>query len=99
MTRPMGSDDGHFPRGDARPASDVMSINLLLENDTDPVVWRGPIIAGTVKQFWTDVIWGDVDYHVRGHASGNGRRAADGVPVPAGGRHHHRGHPRRSWWA
>lgn len=41
---------------------DVMSINLLLENDTDPVVWRGPIIAGTVKQFWTDVIWGDVDY-------------------------------------
>jgi len=40
----------------------VMSINLLLENDTDPVVWRGPVIAGTVKQFWTDVIWGDVDY-------------------------------------
>lgn len=41
---------------------DVMSINLLLENDTDPVVWRGPIIAGTVKQFWTDVIWSDVDF-------------------------------------
>ena len=40
----------------------VMSINLLLENDSDPVVWRGPIIAGTVKQFWTDVVWGDVDY-------------------------------------
>lgn len=40
---------------------DVMSINLLLENDTDPVVWRGPVIAGTVKQFWTDVIWEDVD--------------------------------------
>ena len=40
----------------------VMSINLLLENDTDPVVWRGPIIAGTVKQFWTDVIWKDVDF-------------------------------------
>ena len=41
---------------------DIMSVNLLLENDTDPVVWRGPIIAGTVKQFWTDVVWGDVDY-------------------------------------
>jgi Mrp family chromosome partitioning ATPase len=41
---------------------DIMSINLLLENDTDPVVWRGPIIAGTVKQFYTDVIWKDVDY-------------------------------------
>lgn len=40
----------------------VMSINLLLNHDTDPVVWRGPIIAGTVTQFWTDVIWGDVDY-------------------------------------
>lgn len=40
---------------------DVMSINLLLENDTDPVVWRGPVIGGTVKQFWTDVIW-DTEY-------------------------------------
>lgn len=41
---------------------ELMSVNLLLENDTDPVVWRGPIIAGTVRQFWTEVIWGDVDY-------------------------------------
>lgn len=40
----------------------VMSINLLLENDSDPVVWRGPVIAGVIKQFWSDVIWGDVDY-------------------------------------
>ena len=40
----------------------MMSINLLLENDTKPVIWRGPIIANTVKQFWTDVIWEDVDY-------------------------------------
>ena len=40
----------------------MMSVNLLLENDTDPVVWRGSLISGTVKQFWTDVIWGDVDY-------------------------------------
>ena len=40
----------------------VMSINLLLENTTEPVVWRGPVIAGAVKQFWTDVIWEDVDY-------------------------------------
>ena len=41
---------------------DIMSVNLLLENDTDPVVWRGPVIAGTVKQFWTDTIWHDIDY-------------------------------------
>ena len=40
----------------------MMSVNLLLQNETDPVVWRGPVIAGTVKQFWTDIIWGDVDY-------------------------------------
>jgi Mrp family chromosome partitioning ATPase len=39
-----------------------MSINLLLVNAEDPVVWRGPIIAGTVKQFWTDVLWGELDY-------------------------------------
>ena len=39
-----------------------MSINLLLDNASDPVLWRGPIIAGAVKQFWTDVIWNDVDY-------------------------------------
>ena len=40
----------------------VMSINLLLEDDTEPVVWRGPVIAGAVTQFWTDVLWQDVDY-------------------------------------
>lgn len=39
----------------------VMSVNLLLPNETDPVVWRGPVIAGCVKQFWTDVIWGPTD--------------------------------------
>ncbi len=44
-----------------RGGTKIMSINLLLENDTDPVVWRGPVIGGTVKQFWTDVIWEDVD--------------------------------------
>ena len=41
---------------------EVMSINLLLPNETDPVVWRGPVVAGAVKQFWSDVCWGDVDY-------------------------------------
>ena len=40
----------------------VMSMNLLTENDTDPVIWRGPVIAGAVTQFWTDVLWGDLDY-------------------------------------
>ena len=41
---------------------DIMSINLMLEDETRPVIWRGPVIAGTVKQFWTDTIWNDIDY-------------------------------------
>lgn len=40
----------------------IMSINLLLEKENQPVIWRGPMIGGAVKQFWTDVIWGDVDF-------------------------------------
>ncbi len=40
----------------------VISLNLLLENKTDPVVWRGPVVAGVIKQFWTDVLWSNVDY-------------------------------------
>ena len=59
--RPSADEDGIFACETAGGIK-VMSINLLLENETDPVVWRGPILAGTVKQFWTDVIWGDVDY-------------------------------------
>ena len=55
-------DDGALLPPKTEGGIKVMSINLLLENETDPVVWRGPIIAGTVKQFWTDVTWGDVDY-------------------------------------
>ena len=41
---------------------DIMSVNLLMDEETQPVVWRGPVIAGVVKQFWTDVIWNDIDY-------------------------------------
>lgn len=40
----------------------IISLNLLIDNDTDPVVWRGPVLAGIVKQFWTDVIWDNVDF-------------------------------------
>lgn len=40
----------------------IMSLNLLMPNEDDPVIWRGPILAGTVKQFWTDVAWGEIDY-------------------------------------
>ena len=59
-SRAMANEEGLLPVKSAG-GMDIMSINLLLNNDTDPVVWRGPVIAGTVKQFWTEVIWEDVD--------------------------------------
>ncbi len=57
----MGTETGIIPCK-SKTGIEIMSVNLLLENDTDPVVWRGPVIAGAVKQFWTDVIWNDVDF-------------------------------------
>ena len=57
-----GNETTIFPIPSKKLGIDIMSINLLLENDTDPVVWRGPVIGGTVKQFWTDVLWDNVDY-------------------------------------
>ncbi len=59
--RAMADENGMYPR-ESKTGVKVMSINLLLEEETAPVVWRGPVIAGAVKQFWTDVVWGDVDY-------------------------------------
>lgn len=56
----MGDDVGLQPVK-TRTGISVMSLNLLTDNETDPVIWRGPLISGVVKQFWTDVIWGDVD--------------------------------------
>ncbi|MGN0491929.1 P-loop NTPase [Ruminococcus sp.] len=57
----LGSEDGILP-AETKCGTKIMSINLLLEHEGDPVIWRGPIIAGAVKQFWTDVKWGTVDY-------------------------------------
>lgn len=57
----MGNANTIFPVK-TKTGIDVMSINLLLENETDPVLWRGPVIAGTVQQFWSDVLWEDIDY-------------------------------------
>lgn len=59
--RAKGTNEGILPAV-SRDGIKIMSVNLLLENPGDPVIWRGPIIAGVVKQFWTDVIWGDIDY-------------------------------------
>ena len=59
--RAMADAQGCWPI-QSRMGIDVMSINLLVENEEDPVVWRGPVIAGAVKQFWTDVVWKDVDF-------------------------------------
>lgn len=59
--RALSSETGLFPV-ETKTGIKVMSINLLLPEETNPVVWRGPVIAGAIKQFWTDVVWGDVDY-------------------------------------
>lgn len=57
----LSSGDGLIPLK-TKTGIEMISVNLLLEDETRPVVWRGPVIAGTVKQFWTEVVWGDVDY-------------------------------------
>jgi Mrp family chromosome partitioning ATPase len=59
--RAVGNEDGILPAV-TKTGIKLISVNLLLENPSDPVIWRGPVIAGVVKQFWTDVIWGDIDY-------------------------------------
>lgn len=62
VTECQGADDDGLYPALTCSGIQVMSINLLLDNPADPVVWRGPVIANAVKQFWTDVIWEDVDY-------------------------------------
>ena len=59
--RAMGTENALIP-SESKTGIQVMSINLLLPNETDPVVWRGPVIAGAVTQFWTDVQWDNVNY-------------------------------------
>ena len=59
--RALSDENGIYPV-ETKTGIKVMSINLLLEEETSPVVWRGPVIAGAIKQFWTAVIWGNVDY-------------------------------------
>ncbi len=60
-SRAMGSENGILPV-DSKTGVQIMSMNVLLENEAEPVVWRGSLISGTVLQFWTDVIWEDVDF-------------------------------------
>lgn len=57
----VGSELGVYPLR-SKTGIEIVSVNLILENETDPLVWRGPMIANSVKQFWTDIIWGDIDY-------------------------------------
>ena len=57
----VGTEQGILPC-EAADGTKIMSVNLLLEDEEAPVIWRGPVIAGVVKQFWTDVMWGNLDY-------------------------------------
>lgn len=70
----------------------VMSSNLLLQNETDPVLWRGPVIAGAIRQFWSETSWAHRLPAGR-HASGNRRRRSHRLPVTARRRHRHRHEP------
>lgn len=56
-----GNDKGIIP-AETRTGIKIVSLNLMLDNPTDPVVWRGSLISNTVTQFWTDVYWGELDY-------------------------------------
>lgn len=56
-----GDENGIYP-AEAVGGIKIMSINMLLDDDTTPVIWRGPVLAGVVKQFWTEVVWGELDY-------------------------------------
>ena len=58
---PAMDENGIYPP-EAANGIEIMSTNLLLSNEEEPVVWRGPVIAGMVKQFWSDVVWGQLDY-------------------------------------
>ena len=57
-----GSEGGYLKSVKSKSGIQLMSMNFLLQNETDPVVWRGPVISGAVRQFWTDVLWEDVDF-------------------------------------
>ena len=61
ITSKATGDGQHIFPAVSQNGTELISINMMLENETDPVVWRGPVIAGAVKQFWTDVIWDDID--------------------------------------
>lgn len=60
--KPENSEFGIYPVKTSKLGIEIMSLNLLLAKEDDPVIWRGPLIAGAVRQFWTDVIWGNLDY-------------------------------------
>ncbi|MGI6118433.1 MAG: P-loop NTPase [Bilifractor sp.] len=69
--RAKGDDNGIYPPV-TENGIEIMSINLLLEGEEEPVVWRGPVLGGVVKQFWTDVIWGQLDYLIIDMPPGTG---------------------------
>lgn len=57
----IGDENGMYP-AETKEGIKIMSVNLLMDDEEAPVVWRGPVIAGAVKQFWSETVWGDVDY-------------------------------------
>ncbi len=83
--RLQGYDGGIFPSRTEKLGIRIVSINLMLDDPEAPVVWRGPIVSGVVKQFYTDVVWDEIDVLLLDMPPVRGR-AADHFPVPAAGR-------------
>ena len=81
--RAVADDQGIYPAITDNDIK-VISINLLMPNEESPVIWRGPVIAGMVKQFWSDVIWGGTGLSSGRYASWNRRCSADSVSVSSG---------------
>lgn len=81
-----GDGENIFPC-EAKDGTKIMSINLLLPEEDDPVIWRGPVISGVVTQFWTDVAWGELDYLFVDMPPGTGDVPLTVFPVPSGRRH------------
>ena len=76
----VGNELGMFPCI-AKDGTRIMSVNLLLDSEDTPVIWRGPIIAGVVKQFWNEVLWGDLDYLFVDMPPGTRRCSSYSIPV------------------
>ncbi len=80
----LGDENGLMHPYETKEGIKLISVNLLMDNEEDPVIWRGPVIAGVVKQFWNETAWGDIDYLFVDMPPGTGDVPLHRIPVPPG---------------